>query len=170
MEVPKLGVELDLQLLAYATATAMSDPSWVCDLHHSSWQHWMLNPLSEARDQIRIFVDTSWICNPLSHNGNSLLCLLLKASTRSTDLLRCKVRKKGISFNSSNQTLILPWCVFSSVQQHELNCFHQKDNGSLGISPVAQHVNNLALPQLWHRLQLKQAFDPWPGNFHMAWV
>ena len=22
----------------------------VCDLHHSSWQRWILNPLSEARD------------------------------------------------------------------------------------------------------------------------
>ena len=47
MEVPRLGVELELQLPAYTTAT---DPSRVCDLHHSSWQRWILNPLSEARD------------------------------------------------------------------------------------------------------------------------
>ena len=45
----------------YTTATAMWDPSWVCDLHHSSWQHWILNPLSEARDQTCILVDTSWV-------------------------------------------------------------------------------------------------------------
>ena len=36
MEVPRLGVESGLQLLAYATATAMRDLSRVCNLHHSS--------------------------------------------------------------------------------------------------------------------------------------
>ena len=51
MEFPRLGVELELQLLAYATSTATQDPSHVCDLHHRSQQHWILNLLSEARDQ-----------------------------------------------------------------------------------------------------------------------
>jgi len=32
------------------TATAMPDPSHICDLHHSSWQCQILNPLSKARD------------------------------------------------------------------------------------------------------------------------
>ena len=50
MEIPRLGVESELLLLAYATATATPDPSHVCDLHHSSWQHWILDLLSEARD------------------------------------------------------------------------------------------------------------------------
>ena len=36
IEVPRLGVELEQQLLAYATATAMPDQSCVCDIHHSS--------------------------------------------------------------------------------------------------------------------------------------
>ena len=34
MEVPKLGVESELQLPAYDTATAMPDPSHVCSIHH----------------------------------------------------------------------------------------------------------------------------------------
>ena len=34
---------------AYTTATATPDPSPICDLHQSLWQHWILNPLSEAR-------------------------------------------------------------------------------------------------------------------------
>ena len=38
-------------LPAYATATATQDLSSVCDLHHSSWQHWILNLLSESRDR-----------------------------------------------------------------------------------------------------------------------
>ena len=62
MEVLRLGVELELQLQAYTTATATWDPSHVCDLHHSSRQHWILNPLSEARDQTCILMDTSQVC------------------------------------------------------------------------------------------------------------
>ena len=50
MEVPRLGVELELQLPAYITATAMQHPNHICDLHHSSEQWQILNPLSEARD------------------------------------------------------------------------------------------------------------------------
>ena len=39
------------------------DLSQVCNLHHSSRQHWIhLDPLSEARDQTQILMDTSWIC------------------------------------------------------------------------------------------------------------
>ena len=36
MEVPMLRAKLELQLLAYATATATRDASLDCDLHHSS--------------------------------------------------------------------------------------------------------------------------------------
>ena len=45
-------------------------------LHHSSWQHQILNSLSEARDRTHILMDTGWVLNPLSHNGNSSLLLL----------------------------------------------------------------------------------------------
>ena len=62
MEVPRLGAELELQLLVYTTATVTPDPSRVCDLHYSSQQHWILNPLSEARDQTCILMDASQIC------------------------------------------------------------------------------------------------------------
>ena len=51
MEVPRLGVESELQFPAYTTATAMPDVSRVCDLHYSSWQCQILNPLSEVRDR-----------------------------------------------------------------------------------------------------------------------
>ena len=66
MEIIRLGVESEPQLPAYATATAMSDTSHVCNLHHSSQQCQLLNPLNEARDGMHILMDTSRIhfhCN-----------------------------------------------------------------------------------------------------------
>ena len=51
VEVPRLGISLELQLQAYATATTTSDLSHIYKLHHSSQQHQVLNSLSEARDQ-----------------------------------------------------------------------------------------------------------------------
>ena len=69
---PRLGVESELQLLAYTTATATWDPNTICDLHHSSQQLWILNLLSEARDQTLILTDPSWDSLLLSHEGNSL--------------------------------------------------------------------------------------------------
>ena len=54
MEFPRLGIQLELHMPAYTTATAISDPNHVCNLHHSSRQHWILHLLSKARD---------WTCN-----------------------------------------------------------------------------------------------------------
>ena len=61
MEVPRLGVKSELQLLAYTTATAIWDLSHVCDLHHSSQQCQIHNPLSEARDLTQNLMVSSWI-------------------------------------------------------------------------------------------------------------
>ena len=100
MEVPRLEVESELQLLAYTTATATQDPSHVCGLHHSSWQCRILNPLSEARDGTHILMDTNQVHNPLSYNGNSLnrtkfryaerrkSYLILKINANTLDCLR----------------------------------------------------------------------------------
>ena len=56
MEVPRLRVKSELQLLATATATVTPDPSHISDLHLSSQQHLILNPRSEARDRMHILV------------------------------------------------------------------------------------------------------------------
>ena len=61
MEVPRLGVESELQLPACTTATATWDLSRICDQHHSSEQRQILNPLSEAGDQTRILMGTPQI-------------------------------------------------------------------------------------------------------------
>ena len=46
MEFLRLGIESQLQLPAYTTAP---------------WQHWTLNPLSEAKDRTCVLVHTSQI-------------------------------------------------------------------------------------------------------------
>ena len=60
MNVPRLGVQSELWPPVYATA--MQDPSHVCDLHHGSLQHWNLKSMSKARDQTLILTDTSRVC------------------------------------------------------------------------------------------------------------
>ena len=61
VDVPSLGVKLELQLSVYTTATAMWDLSCFYDLHNNSQQQWILNPLSGARDQTRVLMDISQV-------------------------------------------------------------------------------------------------------------
>ena len=62
MEVPRPGVKSELQLPAYTTATATWDLSCICNLCHSSWQRWILNPLKEPRDQTHDLMIPGRIC------------------------------------------------------------------------------------------------------------
>ena len=59
MGVPRLGGELGLKTPAPTPAPATPDSSDVCDLHRSSQQHQILNPLREAGDGTHIFMDNS---------------------------------------------------------------------------------------------------------------
>ena len=50
MEVPRLGVQSELQLPAYTTVPATLDPSYICNLHHNSRQRQILNNIeAESR-------------------------------------------------------------------------------------------------------------------------
>ena len=50
---------MELHLPAYAIATALPDLRHMHDLHHSSRQHQILNPVIEPRDGIFILMDPS---------------------------------------------------------------------------------------------------------------
>ena len=74
--IPRLGVELELQLPAYTTAPGTQDPSLVCNLHHSSWQQRQIpDPLSKASWILVGFITTEpqgelqkllkWMTSPL---------------------------------------------------------------------------------------------------------
>ena len=79
MEIPRLGVEWELKLLAYVRATAMQDPSHICKLHHSSQQCRVLNPLMEARDGTHILMGTSRIHFQWATRGTPRVIALIAA-------------------------------------------------------------------------------------------
>ena len=64
MEVPRLGMELELQLSTYTTATAMPDLSHARNLRHSSRQCRIFNALSGARNRTCILMDPSQVVTP----------------------------------------------------------------------------------------------------------
>ena len=86
MEVPRLRGESELQLLAYDTATATQDLSHICNLHRSSWQCQISNPLSKARDQTCILMDTSQIRFCWATMGTPGICIF-KSPSWPLDLL-----------------------------------------------------------------------------------
>ena len=60
MAVPRLRVESELAAgLHHSYSHTKSEH--VCDLHQSSWEGWILNPLSQARDRTCLFMDISRI-------------------------------------------------------------------------------------------------------------
>ena len=56
MEVPSLGTELEPQPQQSRIGVLS-----VTYIHHSSRQHWILNPLNKARDWTCILMDTRWV-------------------------------------------------------------------------------------------------------------
>ena len=60
---------------ARAAARATREPSHVCDLCYSSQQHWILNPLTKARDQTHVLMDTGQFCYHLATMGTPQTCL-----------------------------------------------------------------------------------------------
>ena len=95
MDVPRLGVKLELQLPPYTTARP--DLSCVCDLHCSL--------PSEARNQTCILMDTSRVLNPPSHNGNPHRCILLSLQS----VLETFHEKIQISDFLKNGDLVYDW-------------------------------------------------------------
>ena len=75
MEVPRLGVESELQPPAYTIATATPDLGCVSDLQCSLRQHRILNPLSWARNRTCALMGKRLRLGLLllGHYGNSYL-------------------------------------------------------------------------------------------------
>ena len=82
MEVPRLGVKLELQLPAFTTATATLDLSHTFDLLHSLQQCQILNPISEARDQTHVLMDALLGSQPAESHRNTYHIFFKKAGYR----------------------------------------------------------------------------------------
>ena len=109
MEVPRLGVLSELQLPAYATATATSEPSLVCDLHHSSQQHWILNPQG-SNPNLMVPSGIHFHCATM---GNPSTCPLLTMSTLPPrkccqKIINCHPKKLSSSSSMTNMGLEEP--------------------------------------------------------------
>ena len=91
--------ELELQLPAYTTATVTWDLSGVCDLHQSSRQHQIINPLSKAKDWTQILMVTSrvpycWATMGTPEQKNFYEGLWASASPRFISLFHHSVSKQ----------------------------------------------------------------------------
>ena len=68
---------------AYTTATATPDLSHICDLHHSSQQRQILNPLKEARDRTA----ASWfLVRLVSAAPRNFLCHYFKVTSHQNEV------------------------------------------------------------------------------------
>ena len=93
MEVPRLGVGPELQLLVYTRATATPDLSFIFELHHNLQQCQILNPLSKARDRAHILIDTSRVGSLITEPRREFrLSLLLRESSSPSSGLKVSVR------------------------------------------------------------------------------
>ena len=129
MQVPRLRVESELQLLAYPTAIAMPDPSHIWDPYHSFWQCWILNPPSRA---------SSWILVRFITAEPQELPFTIKS---------CRQRKNSLSSFSHSACLLKNHGFYN----HRLTALSPSELGENGgrSSPVAQGVKDLALSPQW---------------------
>ena len=155
MEVPRLGVELQLYLPAYTTATATSYPSHACELHHSSPQSGILNPLSEARDGTCVLMDTSLIWFDWAMTGTPILWKRFRRTGIKWSLnivveLTCEARRSGTlrfgEVSSYGFKVLLEICLFrfSTSSWFSLGCRYQY-SVSVSRLPISWH---LAIPRV----------------------
>ena len=119
MEVPRLGAESELQLLAYTTATVTQDPSHVCDLQHSSQQHqepaslWILVRFTTTEPQ------QEYSLKPLSSDytggsGHPSIKWLINAVNQETHFLASVYYLEGFGLWCSNhKSVVKSACIYA---------------------------------------------------------
>ena len=106
MAVPRLGVESELLLPAYTTAIATPDPSCLCDLHPSSRQRRILNPLSKARDRT---------CNVMAPSRSQFRCTTTGTPSLLSFISDVAIEKLDVSYALIPETVLLfLWCFLTS--------------------------------------------------------
>ena len=110
-EVPRRGVESELQVPVYPIPTATPDLSHMYDLHHSSQQCRLLNSLSEARDQTR---------KPFVPNQIRFYCIMMRTPNmflflRNISLLNYK--RKIFVYTTLEKKII--WIILYKVDHYK---------------------------------------------------
>ena len=106
MEVPGLGIKLELQLLAYATATATRDPSRICDLH----QHQILNPLREAQGRtsnITVTSSVNFCCTTRRTPGFPYILFLERERERTCSMCKFQGQESNPCHCSDNAKFLM---------------------------------------------------------------
>ena len=98
----------------------------IASLHHSSQQHWKLNPLSEARDWTWVLMDNYQVCYYSATMGTPvLLCFIWKIYPGFPKYVKAIGRSSPCGTTESVMSLQQQWC---------------------GFNPLAQWVKDLVLP------------------------
>ena len=124
VEGARLGVQSELYPPACTTAAATPDPSCICDLHHSSGQRRILNPLSKARDRTCHLTVPSRISFHFAMRGNSyvgFLTPILQFSTKITYEL--DVDGRGGEAWEGCRTLSTQFCYEPKIALKNTNSF-----------------------------------------------
>ena len=165
-----------------SAATATPDPRHLWDLHLGSCQHWILNPLSGARDWTHILVDTSgvhfsWATKGASPTMVSYHHLFSRSKFGVHTFLATVHTQPGLHTLAQLQPSREPKLKDRFKGEYKtlyFRIFYMKENDqSLGkilvvlVSNFAARsswwlvAKDSALSWLWH------GFDPWSGNLSM---
>ena len=95
----------------------MPDPSCICQLHHSSRLHQILNPLNKARDWTCILMDARHICFHWAMMGiPQYYCLIFFCSALclwNWSSLMCKAVIHTVPCFITFHCMIIPKCIYS---------------------------------------------------------
>ena len=103
----------------YTTATATWDPSCIYELHHSSQQRQIPDPVSEGRDGTHILMNTSQICFYCTTKGTLRTCIFLNINEEISFVMLSRKQNKTKQ-NSS------PDYLFSDYYHSPLSPLHPK--------------------------------------------
>ena len=163
MEVPRLGVELELQLPACTTATATLDLSHLCNLHLGSWQCQMTYTPSEAKDQTHIPADISQVHFHCTTTGTPRKAIL-KIKCMSVTLAHRTLLGKTSFYGHKMENL---------GSDHMINFTQTKTQYLLNILWRISHVHISSKYLLWPDGSYGFSSGPWfspPGSNYVLGI
>jgi len=158
--------------LHHSHSNARSEPRlWP---HHGSRQHWILNPLSDARDRTCILMNASRILNPLGQNGNSKSSLYVLDISSLSDVF-CKYFLSTCDFSSHSFMIVFCRAVHNFDEVQIISYFFLGSCFSVlylqshyQSSLVTQWAEDLALSLQWLGSLLQHGFNAWPEELSHA--